>query len=138
MRSLGFAACDDFKGEPGRLRSAARTIRDGRRDSTAVAYLRPARTRGNLEVLTHSLVTRIVIENGRATGIEWQRDGVTPAAARPSRNVVAPEPFSRPTSAAVRYRFTRERCAVSEIEVKHAWRAWALTPRSPGAGILMR
>jgi choline dehydrogenase len=28
-------------------------------------------------VLTNSLVTRIVIENGRATGIEWQRDGAT-------------------------------------------------------------
>ena len=78
MRSLGFAACDDFNGpHPEGYGPRQGTIRDGRRDSTAVAYLRPARSRGNLKVLTDSLVTRIVIENGRATGIEWQRDGAT-------------------------------------------------------------
>ena len=76
-RSLGFAACDDFNGpNPEGYGRRQGTIRDGRRDSTAVAYLRPARSRGNLKVLTNSLVTHIVIENGRATGIEWQRDGV--------------------------------------------------------------
>ena len=78
MRSLGFAACDDFNGpHPEGYGPRQGTIRDGRRDSTAVAYLRPARSRGNLEVLTDSLVTRIVIENGRATGIELQRGGTT-------------------------------------------------------------
>ena len=78
MRSLGFAACDDFNApHPEGYGPRQGTIRDGRRDSTAAAYLRPARSRRNLHVLTDSLVSRIVIENGRATGIEYQRGGAT-------------------------------------------------------------
>ena len=76
MRSLGFKRCDDFNGpDPEGYGPRQGTIRNGRRDSTAVAYLRPARARSNLEVLTDSLVTRLVIENGRATGIEVERSG---------------------------------------------------------------
>jgi choline dehydrogenase len=49
------------------------TQRDGRRCSTALAYLtnRPA----NLEVLTDTLVSRVVLEHGRATAVEVLRDG---------------------------------------------------------------
>ena len=39
------------------------------RASTATSYLESARGRRNLDVLTHALVTRIVVENGVATGI---------------------------------------------------------------------
>ena len=46
------------------------TQREGRRCSTAVAYLRPAVERGNVEVLTDALATRILFENGRAAGVE--------------------------------------------------------------------
>ncbi len=42
----------------------------GRRVSTAQAYLRPARTRPNLQVVTGVAVRRVVIEDGRATGVE--------------------------------------------------------------------
>jgi len=37
--------------------------------------LRPARKRPNLHVQTHALATHVVLENGRATGVQWQRDG---------------------------------------------------------------
>ena len=47
------------------------TIRDGRRCSAAVAYLRPALARANLTVRTHALATRILMEGDRATGIEY-------------------------------------------------------------------
>ena len=47
------------------------TMRDGRRCSAAVAYLNPARKRGNLKIRTGHKVTRIVIENGRAVGVEF-------------------------------------------------------------------
>jgi choline dehydrogenase-like flavoprotein len=78
MHSLGFNACDDFNApHPEGYGPRQGTIRNGRRDSTAAAYLHPARSRRNLQVFTNSLVTRIVIEKGRATGIEWQRDGTT-------------------------------------------------------------
>jgi len=46
------------------------TTWNGRRSSTAVAYLKPAMKRPNLAVRTGLFVTRIVVENGRAAGIE--------------------------------------------------------------------
>ena len=49
------------------------TCRNGMRCSAAVAYLHPALARPNLEVLTHISVTRVVLEQGRATGIEGVR-----------------------------------------------------------------
>lgn len=52
---------------------AESTLWRGRRCSTAVAYLRPVRTRKNLHVMTDAQVTRIVLEHGRATGIELRR-----------------------------------------------------------------
>ncbi|HEV2303535.1 MAG TPA: GMC family oxidoreductase N-terminal domain-containing protein, partial [Stellaceae bacterium] len=58
---------DDYNGveQEGVARSQM-TIRDGRRCSAAVAYLRPALGRGNLEVATGALATRLVLERGRA------------------------------------------------------------------------
>jgi choline dehydrogenase len=50
------------------------TQRDGRRCSTAVAYLHPAVARGNVEVLTDALATRIVFDGERAVGVEVLRD----------------------------------------------------------------
>ncbi len=46
------------------------TTRNGKRSSAASAYVKPARGRRNLTVRTDVLVTRIIVENGRATGIE--------------------------------------------------------------------
>lgn len=51
------------------------TQRKSRRCSTAVGYLKPAMQRPNLTVRTDCQVRRIVIENGRAVGIECQIDG---------------------------------------------------------------
>lgn len=49
------------------------TARDGRRSSAAVAYLNPARKRANLRIETGTMVTRILIEKGRAVGVECTR-----------------------------------------------------------------
>jgi len=46
------------------------TCRDGRRRSAAVSYLRPIQDRANLKVQTHARVTRLIIERGRAVGVE--------------------------------------------------------------------
>lgn len=51
------------------------TSRRGRRCSTAVAYLRPARRRKNLTVVTGALVRRICFEARRANGVEWSEGG---------------------------------------------------------------
>jgi len=44
-------------------------VRRGRRVSTAQAYLRPARRRPNLRVVTGFVARRILFENGRAIGV---------------------------------------------------------------------
>jgi choline dehydrogenase len=49
------------------------TQRDGARCSAAAAYLAPARARPNLQVATGALVRRIVVEDGRARGVEYRR-----------------------------------------------------------------
>jgi choline dehydrogenase-like flavoprotein len=51
------------------------TIRDGRRCSVAVGYLRPARKRSNLTVKTDVMVNRLIVENGRAVAVEAVQGG---------------------------------------------------------------
>jgi choline dehydrogenase len=52
------------------------TTRRGRRASTAVAYLRPARGRENLHVETSALAQRILFDRHRADAIEFRQAGV--------------------------------------------------------------
>jgi choline dehydrogenase len=56
------------------------TIRDGRRWSAANAYLHPALKRPNLKAEVGARTTRIVVENGRATGVDYVQDGETKTA----------------------------------------------------------
>ncbi len=71
-RQAGYKVTSDFNGfqqegwGPYQL-----TIRDGQRWSAARAYLHPAMARPNLTCLTGARTTRIVVENGRATGVEY-------------------------------------------------------------------
>jgi choline dehydrogenase len=50
------------------------TVHDGQRWSAARGYLHPALKRPNLTCLTGARTTRIVIENGRAVGVEYMDD----------------------------------------------------------------
>ena len=52
------------------------TTRNGRRCSAAVAYLKPARRRPNLTVRVNVTVSKVVIKNGRAVGIQAIEGGV--------------------------------------------------------------
>ncbi|HEX5320559.1 MAG TPA: choline dehydrogenase [Stellaceae bacterium] len=74
--AAGYPATDDYNGERqegfGRWQS---TIRDGRRCSAAVAYLRPALSRPGLTVETGALATRVFLEHGRAVGVAYLRGG---------------------------------------------------------------
>ncbi|MCP5432731.1 MAG: GMC family oxidoreductase N-terminal domain-containing protein [Alphaproteobacteria bacterium] len=49
--------------------------RRGVRWTVADGYLRPARKRRNLRVETGALVERLLLEKGRAVGLEYRRDG---------------------------------------------------------------
>jgi choline dehydrogenase len=53
------------------------TVGNGRRCSTANAYLRPAMNRSNLRVLSHALATRIVFDGRRVRALEYQYGGQT-------------------------------------------------------------
>ncbi|MGQ9367998.1 GMC family oxidoreductase [Azospirillum sp. ST 5-10] len=75
-RSAGFAWNDDYNGA--RQDGFARlqmTIRNGRRQSCATAYLRPALRRGNVTVEVRALATRVLFQGSRAVGVEYRRDG---------------------------------------------------------------
>jgi choline dehydrogenase len=47
------------------------TIVDGTRQSVADGYLRPVLDRPNLTLLTNTLVRRLIVANGRCTGVEY-------------------------------------------------------------------
>src|SRR5262249_55560839 len=67
---------DDYNGEQQEGFGLGQwTIKNGRRCSAAVAFLRPAMRRPNLTVETEALATRVVLEGTRATGVEWTRRG---------------------------------------------------------------
>ncbi len=63
------------------------TISKGRRGSTSRTYLRPALKRGNLTVRTRAHTMRVVIENGRAVGVDYRR-GNAVLRARAAREVI--------------------------------------------------
>lgn len=63
------------------------TMVNGRRCSTAVAYLKPAMARPNLTVETKALAGRILMEGNRAVGIEYIQNGQT-RQARAEREVI--------------------------------------------------
>ena len=48
------------------------TTKNGRRCSSAVAFLNPARTRDNLQIITHALVSRINLDGKKVTGITYR------------------------------------------------------------------
>lgn len=75
-REIGYDETPDFNvAEPEGFGIPDCTIRNGRRDSTARAYLDPARGRSNLKVVTGAHATRVIFEGTRAVGVEYDRGG---------------------------------------------------------------
>jgi choline dehydrogenase-like flavoprotein len=64
------------------------TQRHARRFSAAVAYLNPARSRPNLTVRAGVLTTRVVVENGRAIGVEIIERNGAPKILRADREIL--------------------------------------------------
>jgi choline dehydrogenase len=74
--SSGQGCSDDLNGfQPEGVARLDSTIRDGRRCSAAVAHLKPALARSNLELITRALVERIVLDNKRASGVRVHHRG---------------------------------------------------------------
>jgi len=85
---VGVPRSDDFNGaEQDGVGYFQLTTRNGLRCSTAVGYLRPAKHRGNLKVLTEAHTKRIVVEGGRAVGVAYAQ-GQQEQIARARREVI--------------------------------------------------
>ncbi len=84
VQGLGEPFNPDFNGESQRGVGFYQFMnRNGRRSSAAYAYLTPQRNNPNLTIRLRSEVRRIVIENGRAVGVEFEdRGGVKTARAQ--------------------------------------------------------
>jgi choline dehydrogenase len=73
---VGIPRNDDFNGASQEgIGYFQMTSRKGLRCSTAVGYLRPARKRPNLTVITGALSSRILFEGGAASGVVFARNG---------------------------------------------------------------
>jgi choline dehydrogenase len=88
-QAAGHPICDDISGDqPEGLFVTELTVgKFARRHSTARAFLHPAMTRSNLTVVSNALTARVVIENGRAIGVDYVKDGAA-IRAHASREVV--------------------------------------------------
>lgn len=76
--AAGHAVVDDpFADSQDGISRIEVTIAGGNRQSTARTYLAQARGRKNLTVLTGARTSRVLLERGRATGVEYRRAGET-------------------------------------------------------------
>jgi choline dehydrogenase len=72
------------------------TERRGRRASAAVSFLKPAKRRPNLKVVTGAHATRVLFAQKRATGVEWIAEGRTLSASAGREVIVAGGAFNSP------------------------------------------
>ncbi|KAF0185078.1 MAG: choline dehydrogenase [Hyphomonadaceae bacterium] len=78
--AAGYPYTDDFNGKSQEgVGPYQMTINDGERWSTAAAFLRPALSRPNLKCETGAFTHRILIENGKAIGVEYSAGAGTAA-----------------------------------------------------------
>ncbi|CUA94361.1 choline dehydrogenase [Pannonibacter indicus] len=88
-RQAGYETTADYNGEKQEgFGDMEMTVYKGQRWSAANAYLKPALKRGNVELITGALVRRVIVENGRATGVEYQRGSGAPQVAHARREVI--------------------------------------------------
>jgi len=94
----GYGATEDYNGRRQEgFGPMHMTVRDGLRWSTARGYLRPAMGRGNLRVVKHALADRVLIADGRATGIAYSTRGVSREAHARREVILAAGSIGSPT-----------------------------------------
>lgn len=76
LRILGYDITDDLNGaKPEGFGILQYTIRDGRRSSSAKAFLHPALKRSNLTVRTNAMATKLLFEGKKVVGVEYVVNG---------------------------------------------------------------
>ncbi len=75
-RQAGYPVTEDYNGRQQEGFGAMEmTVHRGVRWSAANAYLKPALRRGNIKLVTHALARKVLLENRRATGVEYDVAG---------------------------------------------------------------
>jgi choline dehydrogenase len=93
----GYPRNDDFNGPSQEGAGYFQlTARNGRRCSTAVGYLREAKRRPNLKVVTSALASRVLFSGRRATDVEYKVGGTTHVAQANGEVIVAGGAFNSP------------------------------------------
>ncbi|MGN6750520.1 MAG: GMC family oxidoreductase [Xanthobacteraceae bacterium] len=72
------------------------TAKNGRRWSTAVGYLRPARRRRNLAIASNALASRVLFSGRRAIGVQYLQHGTKRTAYADGEVIVAGGAFNSP------------------------------------------
>jgi choline dehydrogenase len=84
----GYGVTEDYNGERQEgFGDMEMTVHRGRRWSAANAYLKPALKRGNLSLVKGALVRKVLIEDKRAIGVEFETGGAV-REARATREVI--------------------------------------------------
>ena len=84
---LGYPYVKDFNAEDFGVGWHHVNIKDGKRAGVRTAYLEPACNRPNVTLRGNSQATRLLIENNRCIGVEYQQDGVSKTV-RASKEVI--------------------------------------------------
>ncbi|MEA3174589.1 MAG: choline dehydrogenase [Gammaproteobacteria bacterium] len=96
-REAGYPSSDDVNGMQqegfGRMDM---TVGEGRRSSAANAYLRPVLGRENLSMITRALVSRILFDGKRASGVEYLRGGKTHRVSANAEVILCGGPINSP------------------------------------------
>jgi 4-pyridoxate dehydrogenase len=96
-KQTGYPLTEDYNGKQQEgFGRGQYTIRDGRRSSTARAYLRPARRRHGLNTETGAHATRLLMQGTRATGVEYVKGSGDLKRAEAREVIVASGTFNSP------------------------------------------
>ena len=96
-QEVGIPRNDDFNGASQEGAGYFQTtMRNGRRLSTARAYLKPARGRANLTVATGALTERVLIEGGVAVGVQYRWHGRSVSARARGEVILSAGAFGSP------------------------------------------
>ncbi len=75
VNKLGLPRFDDQnEPNPYGIAPTARNIKDGKRQSSAVAYLGPARARSNLTIIGDAQVVSLIVHNKKVEGVRYLKD----------------------------------------------------------------
>ncbi|MEM9063091.1 MAG: choline dehydrogenase [Pseudomonadota bacterium] len=95
-RQAGFELTADYNGEKQEgFGPMEMTVKNGQRWSAANAYLKPALKRSNLDMIK-CLARKIVVEDGRAVGVEIERGGAVETVTATKEVIVAASSINSP------------------------------------------